>query len=181
MVTLLTLILLQTPAAPQPTPPTQPVPQTGAPQSPALPRPRPAAPASTTTTTLTLTVTDSSGMTIPGVTVSAMGPVDRDGRTLGDGTLRLSGLRSGTYRVRFSREGYYTFEKEVTWRAGQPAPEALVTLNAAPPPPAPPPPPPAASAAPAVPKLPPPGRPSTMQLIDYFERNQISPDRKSVV
>jgi mannose-6-phosphate isomerase-like protein (cupin superfamily) len=120
-----------------------------------------------------VSVTDGTGASIQGVGVSATGPVDREGRTLGDGTLKLSGLRAGTYRIRFTREGFFTFEKEISWRAGQPAPEAIVTLTAAPPPPEPPPPPPPAPA-PAAPKLPPPGKPTTMQLIDYFERNQIS-------
>jgi hypothetical protein len=126
------------------------------------------------TTTLAVTVTDGSGAAIQGVTISATGPVDREAKTLGDGTVRLSGLRAGTYRVRFSRDGFYTFEKEISWRAGQPAPEAIVTLNAAPPPPAPPPPPPPPPAEPAAPKLPPPGKPMSMQLIDYFERNTIT-------
>ena len=122
---------------------------------------------------LSATVTDGAGATIQGVTVSATGPVDREAKTFADGTVRLAGLRAGTYRVRFSHEGFYTFEKEISWRAGQPAPEAIVTLNAAPPPPAPPPPPPP-PAEPAAPKLPPAGKPMSMQLIDYFERNQIT-------
>lgn len=179
MVTLLTLILLQTPAVPQPKPtppapaqtiPTQPAPTQ--PPVPAPPRPRPAA--SSATTTLAVTVTDGTGTALQGVTVSAVGPVDREARTLGDGTVKVSGLRSGTYRVRFSREGFYTFEKEINWRAGQPPPEAVVTLNAAPPPPAPPPPPPPAPSQPAMPKLPPPGDPKAMQLTDYIERNFIT-------
>ncbi len=65
-----------------------------------------------------MTVTDGAGAPIQGVTVSAMGPVEREAKTLADGTIRLTGLRAGTYRVRFSHEGYYTFEKEMTWRAG---------------------------------------------------------------
>ncbi len=176
MVTLLTLVLLQTPAVPQPTPTQPAAPQVGVPQTPAptTPRPRPHA-TSTATTTLAATVTDGSGAPIQGVTISTMGPVEREAKTFADGTVRLVGLRAGTYRVRFARDGFYTFEKEITWRAGQPAPEAIVTLNAAPPPPAPPPPPPAPPVEPPAPKLPPAGKPMSMQLIDYFERNQISP------
>jgi mannose-6-phosphate isomerase-like protein (cupin superfamily) len=170
MVTLLTLFLLQTPAVPQPTPP-PPAPQTATPQAPAPAKPRPA---TSTTTSLAVTVTDSSGMTISGVTVSAVGPVDREAKTSGDGTIKLTGLRPGTYRVRFSHDGFYTFEKEVSWRAGQPAPELVVTLNAAPPPPAPPPPPPPKPVEPAAPKLPPPGEPKSLQLTDYIEKNFIT-------
>jgi hypothetical protein len=112
-----------------------------------------------------------------------MGPVDREARTFADGTIRLAGLRAGTYRVRFSKDGYFTFEKELTWRAGQPPLEAIVTLTAAPPPPAPPPPPPPV-VVPAVPKLPPPGDPKSLQLTDYIERNFISsrePHKESMI
>jgi Carboxypeptidase regulatory-like domain/Cupin domain len=186
VVTLLALILLQTPAAPHPTQP-PPAPKVGAPQTPppttTPPRPRPAV-SSSATTTLAVTVTDGSGSAIQGVTVSTMGPVEREAKTLGDGTVRLSGLRAGTYRVRFSRDGYYTFEKEMTWRAGQPALEAIVTLTEAPPPPAPPPAPPPPVVTPAVPKLPPPGEPRSLQLTDYIERNFITnrePQKESMV
>ena len=81
------------------------------------------------------------------------------------GQARLLGIRAGTYRLRFEKEGFYTFEKEVSWRAGTPAPSAEATLTPAPPPaagtrrpPTPEPPPKPAS----VPDLPPPVKPSTM-------------------
>jgi mannose-6-phosphate isomerase-like protein (cupin superfamily) len=158
MVTLLLLTWLQ--AAP-----TQPVPQ------PARPRPSTAAPA---TFTLPLTVTDNVGAVLGGVTVTVLGPVDREAKTTADGRVRLLNLRAGTYRLRFSREGFYTFEREVVLRAGQPVPELTVTLNPAPPPPPPPEPPPP----PPPPKpeftLPPPSTPKTITLPDYIERNFIS-------
>jgi mannose-6-phosphate isomerase-like protein (cupin superfamily) len=157
MVTLLMLMWLQ--AAPA-----QPAPQPA--------RPRASAPASTT---LTITVTDGVGLVLDGVTVSLIGgPVDRTGKTGTDGRLRLLGVPGGTYRARFSHEGYYTFEKELAWRAGQPAPTLTVTLNAAPPPPPPPPPPPAPE--PRAPEftLPPPSAPKTMALPDYIERHFIT-------
>jgi hypothetical protein len=184
MVTLLTLILLQTPAVPQPTPPPPP-PKVAAPQSPPPSTPKPK-PAVSSTTTLAVTTTDASGAPIQGVTVWALGPVEREAKTLADGTIRLTGLRAGTYRIRFTHEEYHTFEKEVSWRAGQPAPEAIVTLNAAPPPPPPTPPPPSPPPPeePAVPKLPPPGEPRSLQLTDYIERNFISsrePHKESMV
>jgi mannose-6-phosphate isomerase-like protein (cupin superfamily) len=158
MVTLLLLMWLQaTPAQPAPQPA----------------RPRAAAPAPAGTT-LTLTVTDSVGAVLEGVTVTLVGNADRQGTTTSEGRLRLLNVPAGTHRVRFSHEGFYTFDKELVWRAGQPAPTMTVTLNAAPPPPAPPPPPP--PPAPKAPEmtLPPPSTPKTMALPDYIEKNFIS-------
>lgn len=128
---------------------------------------RPAAPAGTT---LSITVTDSVGAVLDGVTVSLIGSTDRSGETSPEGQLRLLNVPAGTHRVRFEREGYYTFEREVIWRAGQPAPSLTVTLNAAPPPPEPPPPP-----DPPAPEfvLPPPSAPKTLALPDFIERNFI--------
>ena len=91
--------------------------------------------------------------------------------------------------MRFAREGFITFEKELVWRAGTAAPEIAVTLNAAPaPPPAPPPPtPPPTAAPPPTPEksmLPPPGTPKTMQLADFIDNNIIStrePHKESIV
>ncbi len=117
--------------------PTPPAPAQPAPAAP-RPRPRAAAP-STATATLTVTVTDASGSPLADVKVSAVGPLEREGVTTAAGQVRLLGIRAGTYRVRFERDGFHTFEKEVTWRAGTPAPVAEATLTSAPPPPAPPP------------------------------------------
>jgi hypothetical protein len=87
--------------------------------------------------------------------------------------------------VRFEKDGFITFEKEIAWRAGTAAPELSVTLNPAPEPPPPPaPPPPPVKAEPAPPKLPPPGAPKTMSLIDYIEKNLISgrePQKENLV
>lgn len=163
----------QTPAPPQPPPAT------------AKPRPRPAAPAAATTT-LTVSVTDASGAGIADVTVTAKGPLDREGTTTAAGQVRLLGIRPGTYRLRFEKEGYVTFEKEVSWRAGTAAPLADATLSAAPAPPPPPAPPPepVKPAEPAyVPDLPA-GKPATISLLDYIERNFISgkePQKESLV
>lgn len=163
MVALLLLTLLQ--ATPPTTKPAAPAPAAQA------PRPRP----SSATTTALLFITDGSGRPIEGVTVNMMGPVDREVRSPASGPTRVEGLRAGTYRVRFTRDGFITFEKELSWRAGTAAPELAITLNAAPAPPAPPPPPPSApKPEPSTAKLPPPGTPKTMSLIDFIEKNLIS-------
>ena len=125
-------------------------------------------------TTLTLTVTDSVGAVLEGVTVTLVGNADRQGKTTSEGRLRLLNVPAGTHRVRFAHEGFYTFEKELVWRAGQPAPTMTVTLNAAPPPPPPPaPPPPPEPKTPEM-TLPPPSTPKTMALPDFIEKNFIS-------
>src|SRR5687768_16344899 len=125
MVAILLMTLLQ---APQPAPvQPAPAPTTQAPK----PRPRPAA----SNLALTLFVTDNSGRSLEDVTVTLMGPVDREMQTPPGTGLRITGLRSGTYRARFTKDGFYTFEKEIVLRASD---EMSVTLNAAPPPPPPP-------------------------------------------
>ena len=173
MVALLLLTLLQ---APQPAP-AQPVPPTTT----QAPKPRPAAPASNLT--LTFFVTDSSGKLLRDVTVTLTGPVNRELQTPPDSGLRITGLRSGTYRARFAKDGFQEFEREIRLRGSD---EIPVTLNAAPPPPPPTPTPtatqtpaPAPAAAPppspsTAGKLPPRGTPKTMSLPDFIEQNFIS-------
>jgi hypothetical protein len=102
-----------------------------------------------------------------------MGPVDREVKSPASGPTRIEGLRAGTYRVRFTHEGFVTFEKEISWRARTAAPEMSIMLHAAP---APPPPPPSAPSKPepAASKLPPPGTPKTLSLLDFIEKNFIS-------
>ena len=176
MVALLLLTLLQAtpPATTKPAQPSAPATQ--------APRPRPSGAA---TTTALLFITDSSGRPIEDVTVTVMGPVDREVTSPASGPTRIQGLRAGTYRVRFTREGFITFEKEIVWRARTAAPELSVTLNAAPAPAAPPPPPPSApKPEPAVPTLPPRGTPTTLSLLDFIEKNFISgrePQKENLV
>ncbi|HEX6214864.1 MAG TPA: carboxypeptidase regulatory-like domain-containing protein [Vicinamibacterales bacterium] len=170
MVALLLLTLLQgpPPAAPPKPSPTNPNPATQT----TKPKPRPASGA---TTTALLFITDTTGTNIEGVEVRVMGPVDREATSPFSGPTRIQGLRAGTYRVRFTKEGFITFEKELTWRAGTAAPEVAVTLNPAPETPAPAPaPPPVVKPEPPSTKLPPPGTPKTMPLIDFIEKNLIS-------
>jgi mannose-6-phosphate isomerase-like protein (cupin superfamily) len=134
---------------------------------------------------MTVAVTDSTGAPIADVKVSASGPMEREGTTTGAGQVRLLGIRPGTYRLRFEHENYNTFEKEVSWRVGTPLPTVEATLTAAPPPPPPPPPPePPKPAAPTFTPDLPAGKPSTMSLLDYIERNFISnkePQKESLV
>lgn len=150
------------PAPPQ-IPPATPIPVPA-------PRPRAAAPA---TVVLTALVTTRSGQPIEGATVVVTGPVEREGITIPDGSVRLPGVRPGTYRVRFEAEGFVTFEKEVSWRAGQPPPMVEATLTAAPPPPEPEPAPAPEPVAVAPTPLPP-GRPTTLSVPDFIEANLIS-------
>lgn len=160
----------QTPQAPQPKT-----------TKPAAPAPRRTAPAQTGSASVTITVTDGVGVPLPDVTVTAEGPLSRSGTTDSAGTLRLQGVRVGTYRLRFDREGYVPFEKEITTRAGQRTLDVPVTLTAAPkvepPPPAPP-------SKPEAPELPPPGDPKALALTDWLERNFIGsrePQKESLI
>lgn len=119
-------------------------------------------------TTATITVTDQSGTPLPDVHVTLTGSLDRSGSTQSNGTVRFDSLRPGTYRLRFEREGYVLFEREIDVRAGQPAPTPSVALTpAAPPPPAPEPP-------PAKMTLPPPGKPMAVDVPAFLERNFIT-------
>jgi hypothetical protein len=167
MVVLLLLTFLQTapPATKPPAPLTTPVTQ--------APRPRPSGAA---TTTALLFITDGSGRPIEDVTITVMGPVDRELKSPASGATRIEGLRAGTYRVRFAHQKFITFEKEIVWRAGTAQPELSVTLTPAPAAAAPPPPAPAAVTPPAAaaPKLPPAGTPKTMSLPDFIEKNFIT-------
>jgi mannose-6-phosphate isomerase-like protein (cupin superfamily) len=133
-------------------------------------KPRAASP--TVTTALSITVTDGRGAPLTGVAVKASGPVEREGTTESAGSLRFEGLRSGTYRLRFTCEGFVTLERDVTVPAGQRALDQHVVLSAAEKPPEPPPPVPT-PAAPAKPELPPPGKAVTVVVPDFIERNFI--------
>ena len=164
MVTLLLLTLLQATSTPPKPSPTNPNPTAQAPRR-----------TSSATTTALLFITDGSGRAVEGVTVTVMGPVDREVKSPASGPTRIEGLRAGTYRLRFTRDGFITFEKEIAWRAGTAAPELSITLSPAPAPPAPPPAPAAAvKPEPSTTKLPPPGTAKTIPLIDFIEKNLIS-------
>ena len=88
---------------------------------------------------LAMTVVTESGGTLQGAAVSLRGAVDRQALAGADGVATLLNIPPGTYRTRISRDGYVTFEKEVTVRAGvrSTAEAALTAAPAAPPPPPP--------------------------------------------
>ena len=157
-------------AAPQAAPASPPAP---AQKPPVPPRPRTSAAqaAPAPTTPVAVTVTDLEGAVLSDVVVALVGSVEREVRTSETGFARLQTVPAGTWRLRFSREGFHTFEKELVWRAGQPAPTLLVTLSPAPAPPPPPPPPPAPE--PVGPVLPPPGTAKTLSALDFLEKNFI--------
>jgi mannose-6-phosphate isomerase-like protein (cupin superfamily) len=84
--------------------------------------------------TMTIQVSDTVGAPLSETTVTATGPVSREGQTSPEGTIQLINLRAGTYRLRFEREGSISLEREVSVRAGESA-TIDVALAAAPPPP----------------------------------------------
>jgi len=173
----------QKPATPAPAPATPPAAQPQKPAAPATQAPKPTAPARIS---MTLFVTDPAGKPVPDVKVTAVeGPVDRAGTADKDGIVRLSGIRPGTYRLRFEAKGFITFEREVTLRAGSPA-EIEVTLNPAPAVAAPPPVQPQAS--PTQPLVPSPaessGQVEAQYLADWIDQNLIGrnePKKETVV
>ena len=133
-------------------------------------KPRAASPA--VTTTLAVTVTDGKGAPLSGVAVRVSGPVDREGVTESAGLLRLERLRSGTYRLRFTRDGFITLERDLTVPSGQRSMDQHVMLSAAERVAAPPAPAPDPEPARTV-GLPPPGKAVTMEVPDFIERNFI--------
>jgi mannose-6-phosphate isomerase-like protein (cupin superfamily) len=131
----------------------------------------PRAAAQGASTTATITVTDLSGTPLPDVHVTLTGAIDRSGSTATNGTVKFDGLRPGTYRLRFDKEGYVLFEREIEVRAKQAAPNPSVALapapaveSAEPPPPE----------TPEPTPLPPPGKAITVNVPDFIERNFIT-------
>jgi mannose-6-phosphate isomerase-like protein (cupin superfamily) len=173
--TALLLLALSGPQLPAEKPPQTPAP---APQ-PAKP---PAVRQSPTTgrPTLTVLVTDRTGKPLEGVTIAAVGPVQREGTTDADGTLLLRNMAAGTYRLHFEHQGYVPFEREVTVQTR--AVKTNAELSDAPPPPPPPKPEPAPAPA-AAPPPPPSGPPTSVSIPDFVEKNYVggAPSRSSPV
>ena len=145
-------------------------------QPPGAPAPKPAAP-SKRTSSVRITVRDQDGTSLSDVHLVLSGAGTGESVTGAAGTAVVPDLKEGVYRLRAEREGFISFEKEFTVRAGVYG-QVEVVLNAAPPPPAPPapePPPPAA--------IPSGGRPVTLSVVDYLEKNFIGrePLKESVL
>lgn len=131
------------------------------------------APAARAARLLDVTVTDPKGMPLTDVRIRTAGPVDREGVTDDQGTLRLLNLRAGTYRLRFDAEGFVAFEREVTIAAtGRIAP-VDVMLTPEPPKAAPPPPAPEPVRVEAKESPRPTGEPRTLQVPDFWELNPL--------
>ena len=140
--------------------------------APAPAAPRPAVRATPRPATLTLQVTDTLGAPLADAQVTVTGPVAREGATAADGSLRLVNMRAGSYRMRFTREGSVTVERDLTMRAG----ESLtvdVSLNPAPAPPKAPEPVTPIVPEPSVKALPPPGDPKITPVPSFLDKNFI--------
>lgn len=122
---------------------------------------------------MVITATDPKGATLRGIHVSVTGPLTREADTDSNGTVRFTGMRAGTYRLRFTDDAVVTFEREVVMTANRSA-DVDVTLNPAEPKAAPPPPPPPAPAPVVVPApVGPAGQPRTLSIVDLAERELI--------
>jgi mannose-6-phosphate isomerase-like protein (cupin superfamily) len=109
-------------------------------------------------------------MPLSDTTVTATGPVTREGVTAANGSVRLLNMRAGNYRLRFVREGSMTLERDVTMRG----PVTLdVSLSPAPPPPPIVEPVKPAAPEPVVKTLPPPGDPKVTPVPLFLEKNFI--------
>jgi hypothetical protein len=156
---------------------TVPAPAAPAPAAPppAAPRPVARAPVQARPVTLTVQVTDTLGTPLGDTKVTITGPLGREGVTIPDGSLRFLNMRAGTYRLRFTREGSTTLERDITIRAGEPL-TADVSLTPAPPPPkAPEPVKPAPE--PATKALPPPGDPKSHRCRHSSRRTSSADER----
>lgn len=89
------------------------------------------------TVTFAVSVQDSTGAPIPEVKVTVSGASSKNARTEG-GRIVFEGLPAGNYRLRFQKEGYVTYEREIAARGAAPI-DVKVTLEKLPAPPAPPP------------------------------------------
>src|SRR5262245_45952623 len=177
----------QTIPPPTQTPPPKPPPTQTTPPQTQTPPPKPQTPAPKPAGTSTssaavakaaivdLLVTTSAGLTIPGATVKADGPVSRQGTTGADGHVVFQNMNPGTYRFRIEHDSFTTLEKEVAVAGGSRAStQAALTPGAKPAAPAAPPPP-APTPAQAMPALKP-GEPRVMSLTDIAEQLLRAPD-----
>jgi mannose-6-phosphate isomerase-like protein (cupin superfamily) len=136
------------------------------------PAPRPAVRAAPRPATLVIQVTDALGAPLADTHVTSSGTLQREGATGADGSIRFTNLRAGNYRLRFTREGVITLERDVTLRAGEAA-TVEVSLSPAPAPRAPEPAPPVAPPPPPTPSLPSSGDPKVIPVPLFLEKNFI--------
>jgi mannose-6-phosphate isomerase-like protein (cupin superfamily) len=112
-------------------------------------------------------VTDPSGAPVGDVKVTLTGPVSREARTE-RGRIAFENLPTGSYVVRFEREGFFSLEREVVARGGAPI-DVKVTLTPEPPPPPPP--------VPVVPPKPPApavtAEPVGIDMTTFIEKNYV--------
>jgi mannose-6-phosphate isomerase-like protein (cupin superfamily) len=135
-------------------------------------------------------VRDRSGTALPDVRVVISGPVSHEGVTDAGGTVSVGGVRDGSYRLRFERDGFITLEREISLTNGQPS-EIAVALSAAPAPPPPPPPPVVPAEPPPPPVVPaatppspgPSGPPVFVAIPEFLDKNYIgrAPLKESVL
>ena len=123
-------------------------------------------------TNLTFQVTDVLGSPLSDVRVTTQAPAAREGVTAADGSLRFANVRAGTYRVRFTRDGSITLERDITVRNGESLTIDVALTPAPPPPKAPEPvkPPPAPE---PTKTLGPPGEPKITPIPLFLEKNFI--------
>jgi hypothetical protein len=114
-----------------------------------------------------IAVKDQDGTGLSGVRLVLSGAATGEFVTGGAGTMVVPDLKDGVYRLRCEHEGFITLEREFTVRGGVYG-QIEVVLNPAPPPPPKPAPEPAPPAA-----IPPGGRPVTLSVVDYLDRNLI--------
>ena len=124
--------------------------------------------ASPKTGSVRIAVRDQDGTSLSDVRLLLSGTANGEFVTGGAGTTVIPDLKDGVYRLRCEREGFITLEREFTVR-GSAYGQIDVVLNPAPPPP-PPEPPPAPAPVAAVPAG---GRPLTMSVVDYLDKNLI--------
>lgn len=147
-------------------------------QQPARAPARKPAAASARTGSVRIAVRDQDGASLSDVRLVLSGEATGEFVTSGAGTVVVPDLKDGVYRLRCERDGFITFEREFTVRGGAYTQIDLV-LD-----PAPPPPPPPAAPEPAPPAVVPAGgRPVTMSVVDYLDRNLIGrePLKESIV
>jgi mannose-6-phosphate isomerase-like protein (cupin superfamily) len=149
-----------------------PAPTAAQPPVAAAPRPAPVQSAPVTgRIVLTIEVTDGTGTPLPDVSVSMSGPLARAAVTGKDGSVKLQGIKPGTYRLRFEAASFVTLERDVTVKGVAPSQEDVMLTRA----PAQPPPPlaPPVSVSPATVRPDPNAIVDLLMLPEWIEKNLV--------